>query len=137
MHTLIPTLENSTDFKFWVPSSQSPETKLNLVIRPKTIISSMLVFNSVIHANKWYVSFFAPFSTCTVNRVTHSYDTSVVLPQFYWLKTDRSLAVVFKSVEFFFSSSCANFMFSLLGGQKFSSMFTDTISYLMEKKKFS
>ena len=97
----------------------------------------MLVFNSVIHANKWYVSFFAPFSTCTVNRVTHSYDTSVVLPQFYWLKTDRSLAVVFKSVEFFFSSSCANFMFSLLGGQKFSSMFTDTISYLMEKKKFS
>ena len=45
----------------------------------------------------------------TVNTVTRSYDTLAVLPKILWLKTDRILEIIFKSVKFFISSSCAKF----------------------------
>jgi len=41
--TLIPTLFQSKIFCVKFPTSQSPETEVNLAIRPRKIISSMLV----------------------------------------------------------------------------------------------
>ena len=48
----------------------------------------------------------------TANAVTHNYNTSALLTHYFGgggLNTDRSLTVVFKSVQFFFTSSCAKF----------------------------
>jgi hypothetical protein len=39
-------------------------------------------------------------SLLSLHTVTHSYDTSAVLPKILWLKTDRILDVVLKSVQF-------------------------------------
>jgi len=39
---------------------------------------------------------FLLLSLRTVNTVTHTYDTSTVFTQVYWLKTDIRLAVFFK-----------------------------------------
>jgi len=56
-----------------------------------------------------------PFlSLRTVNTVTHSYDTSDLTPQFYWLRTDRILDVVFQvstifRLFFFCQISYSNF----------------------------
>jgi hypothetical protein len=60
-NTLIPTLSQSKSVSVWVPKSQSPETEANLTIRPKTIISSMLVLIPVIHESKWYINFLCTF----------------------------------------------------------------------------
>ena len=55
VNTLTPTLFQSKSFSFRVPTSQSPASNVNLAIRPKKIISSMLVLIPVINENKWYV----------------------------------------------------------------------------------
>jgi len=46
---IIPTLFQSKSFTFRVPKSHSLETNANLAIRPKMIISSVLVLIPVIH----------------------------------------------------------------------------------------
>jgi hypothetical protein len=43
---------------------------------------------------------------CTADTLTHCYDTSADLPQVVLAK-DRIIKVVFKSVQYFFASSCA------------------------------
>jgi hypothetical protein len=60
VNILTPTLVQSKSFGFWVPTSQSPETDVNLAIRPKKIISNVLVFIPAIHENKWYVNCLCP-----------------------------------------------------------------------------
>jgi hypothetical protein len=42
-----------------------------------------------------------------VNTLTHSYDTVTVVPLLLLVKPDSFLEVVYKSVQFFFASSCA------------------------------
>jgi hypothetical protein len=49
---IIPTLVKSKFFKTGIPTTQSPETDVNLAVRHKKIISSMLVLIPVIHENK-------------------------------------------------------------------------------------
>jgi hypothetical protein len=62
VNTLVPTLVQSKSFSVGV-TSQSPETKANLAIRPKKIISSILVSIPVIHKNKLYVNFLCSYLT--------------------------------------------------------------------------
>ena len=45
----------------------------------------------------------------TVNTMTHSYDTSAVLPKILRQKIDRILEIIFTSVQFFIFSCCAKF----------------------------
>jgi hypothetical protein len=110
INTLIPTLFQSKFSTSVIPKSQPSQNNTPLAIRHKTKNRSMLVFIPVIHENKWYVnclcSFF-PFAqwiqwhTVMIHRLfSHTV---------YWLRTDRGMVVVFKSVQFFFSSSCAKF----------------------------
>ena len=118
----IPTVEKSKFVTFRDPTSQSPETTANLANRPKKIISNMLVSIPVINENKWYVNYLYPFfpfahwaqwHTVMINRLFfHS---------FYWLKTDTSLTVFFKSVKFSSFLRVLKFMFKFLCRQKVSS----------------
>jgi hypothetical protein len=87
--------------------SQSPETNAKFAIRPKKIIGSMLASIHVIQENKRYVNYHCFFFTFPINTVTQSYDTSAVLPQLFLVEVRNSPKVVLKSVQFFFSSSCA------------------------------
>jgi len=48
---IIPTLIKLKFSKTGVPTTQSPETDVNLAIRPKKIISSIFVSIPVIHEN--------------------------------------------------------------------------------------
>jgi len=48
---ITPTLIKSKFFKTGVSTTQSPETDVNLAVRPKKIISSMLVLIPVINEN--------------------------------------------------------------------------------------
>ena len=45
----------------------------------------------------------------TVNTVTHSYDTSAVLPQLLFEKHRQYFGRVFKFLQFFFAQCCAKF----------------------------
>jgi len=49
---IIPTLVKSKFFKTGLPTTHSPETDINLAVRPKKIISSMLVLIPAIYENK-------------------------------------------------------------------------------------
>jgi hypothetical protein len=60
VNKLVPSLVQSKSFSVGV-TSQTPETNANLAIRPKKIISSILVSIPVIHEKKLYVNF-APTS---------------------------------------------------------------------------
>jgi hypothetical protein len=51
VNTLILTLLQSKSVSGVVPMTQSPETNANLTIRPKTIISNMLVSIPIIYEN--------------------------------------------------------------------------------------
>ena len=65
VNALTPTLIKLKFFMTLWPMSQSPETDVNLAIRPKKIISNMMVLNTVINKNKWCVncvSLFFPFA---------------------------------------------------------------------------
>ena len=129
--TIIHTLKKSKSFTSPAPKSQSPETDVNLAIRPKTIISSMLVLIPVIHENKWYGNCLCPFSpfaqwakwrTVMIHRLfTHS---------FYWLKAAKCNGRCFQDSVIFSSFLLVpNFVFRLLGGQNISIKFIDTVLY--------
>jgi hypothetical protein len=105
VNTIIHTLYQSKFFTFWVPTSHSLETDVNLAIRPKTIISNILVSIPVTHKNKLHVNCFCPFSS---SHSEHS-NTQLWYIGFYLRKSDSSMEVIFKSVQFFFTSSFAKF----------------------------
>ena len=68
VNTVIPTWFQSKLFTSEVPTSQQSQTDANVAIRPKKIISNMLVLIPVIHGKKWFVSslsFFYPFAKRT------------------------------------------------------------------------
>jgi len=52
LNILIPTLVKLKFFTFLVPTSQASETKANLAIRPKKIISNMSDLSPVINGKK-------------------------------------------------------------------------------------
>jgi hypothetical protein len=109
-NTLIPTLSQSKSFSVWVPKSQSPETEANLAIRPKTIISSMLVLIPVIHESKWYINFLRTFFHFAQWTQWHTVMIHRLFSHiFLWLKTNRNLTVFLKSVQIFFTTSCTKF----------------------------
>ena len=98
-HT-IPTLLQSKSFIFGIPRSQSLEPNANLAIRPKQIISNILVLIPVINEIKWYINClctFFPFAqwtqwrTVTINQLFSQ--------RFYWIKLDRILNVVYKCLQ--------------------------------------
>ena len=63
---------------------------------------------------KFYLS---SFPLCTMNRVTHSCDTSAFIQQIYWLKTVSSLTVVLRSVNFPSPLILINLLFKLMDGR--------------------
>jgi len=105
----ITTLFQSKSYSFLIPNSQSLETNVNLAIRPKTKISSMLLAVPVINEINWCVNCFAP------SLPSHSEHSDAQLWYIgcsnteFWLKSDRSLDVVFKPIQIFFAPSCAKF----------------------------
>ena len=80
--------------------THSLKTDVNLAIRPKKIISNILVSIPVTHENKLHVNCFCSFSPFDSE---HS-DTQLLYIGFYSLKSDISL--VFKSVQIFCTYSC-------------------------------
>jgi len=62
VYTVMPTRFQSKLFTSEVPTSQPSLTEANLAIRPKKIISSMLVLIPVSNGKKLYVSYRFPFS---------------------------------------------------------------------------
>jgi len=68
VYTKIPTWVKSKLFTAEVPKSQPSQSKANLMIRPKKIISSILFLIPVIHGKERYISclfFFSPFALWT------------------------------------------------------------------------
>jgi hypothetical protein len=100
INTLIHTLYQSKYFTSWVTVKHSLKTDVNLVIRPKKIISNILVSIPVTHENTLHVNCFCSFSPFDGE---HS-DTQLLYIGFYSLKSDISL--VFKSVQIFCTFSC-------------------------------
>jgi hypothetical protein len=78
-----------------------------LAISATKIISSMFAPIPAIHETHWYLNSLCNFSLCTVNTVTHCYDTLAVLPQLL-LDKDRQ-KVALKIIQFFFSSPRTKF----------------------------
>jgi hypothetical protein len=70
--------------------SQPSQNKAKLAIRPKKKISSMLDLIPVIHEKQTIHKLSLPLhSPRTVNTVTHSYDTSAVVPRLLLVKYDQ------------------------------------------------
>jgi hypothetical protein len=83
VNTVLPTLVQSKSLSCRFPTSQSPVTDVNMSIRPKKIVSSMLVLIPIINEKKWCVNCLRPpLSLRTMITMTHSYSKSVVLSQF-------------------------------------------------------
>ena len=103
-----PTTAQLKSFSFRVPTSQSPAINVNLAIIPKNVITSMLVFISVINKNKCYINCLGPFFP-----LSHwtQWPTVMIHRMFsqslYSLKTNRNLDIDFNSVQTFFDTSCA------------------------------
>jgi hypothetical protein len=105
VNTLIPTLVQSKSLSFQIPKVVVARNQ-----KTKKLNSSILVLIPVINADKWYVNCrcpFFPFAQWTQWRTVMV--QRLFYQCFYRLKTDRVLNIVFKSVQFFFASSCAQF----------------------------
>ena len=72
-----------------------------------------------------------PFlSLCTVNTVTHSYDTSNFIPQLFLAKDRQNSGHFFRNqYNFSLFLHAPNFIFHLLGGHRFGSKCIDTVRY--------
>jgi hypothetical protein len=116
--TLIHTLYQSKYFTSPVPKLQSLETNVILAIRPKKIISNILVSIPVTHENKLHVNYFAP--SFPLHR-EHS-DRQLLYNGFYSLKSYSSLYVVFKSVPFFNSFLCQFYVQSSVWTESFKQL---------------
>jgi len=105
-NTLTPTLFKSKSFSFRVPKSHSAQSNVKLAIRPKKIISNMLVLIPVIKENKWYVNcfwIFFPFTQWTPWIIV----TSADLPQLWIYKIRQKPLRYFPVSKILFQSSCA------------------------------
>jgi len=72
----------------------------------KNIKKHYVRFNSFIYENNWYVIYLCPFLS-----FAHLWHIGYSRTDFYWINTNIRLDVVFKSVQFYFSSSFAKFHF--------------------------
>jgi len=102
-------------FSFGVSNSKSLETNVNLSIRPKTIISSMLVLILVFNEKNICKLSLPLLSPHTMNTVMHSYDISAVLSRFFSAKDRQKPGQRFQVCTIFVPSSCATFLFQTSG----------------------
>ena len=102
-------------FSFGVSNSKSLETNVNLSIRPKTIISSMLVLILVFNEKNICKLSLPLLSPHTMNTVMHSYDISAVLSRFFSAKDRQKPGQRFQVCKIFVPSSCATFLFQTSG----------------------
>ena len=113
--TLILTLHVSKFFSLIIPKSQSPVTKDNMAIRPKNIISSMMVLIPAIHENNWYVNCLCPFFPFAQWTQWRTVNIHRLFSHSFFFPEDRFINVVLKSAQFFFTSSCIKFLFQSSG----------------------
>ena len=86
---IIPTFFQSKSFTFRLSWSQSHETKANVAISPKILISSMLVLIPAIHENNWYINCLCPFFTFTQWKRWSTFMIHRLFSRrLYWLKTE-------------------------------------------------
>ena len=125
VNTLIPTWSQSKLFTSWVPTLQPSQTDANVAIRPKKIISNMLVLIPEINESNWYVNYLCPFFPFAQWTQWHTVMIHRLFCQrFYWIKSDRSLDVFSESAQFFFTSYCAKFCVQTSGSTEgFKQMF--------------
>ena len=121
-------------FSFGVSNSKSLEINVNLSIRPKMIISDMLVLIPEINEKNICKLPLPLLSPHTMNTVMHSYDTSAVLSLFFPLKTGRNLDKVFKPVQFLSLLPVPHFFFKLLARQNVSCKCADNILFRITSK---
>jgi hypothetical protein len=99
--TLLPTLFQLKSFPIRVPGTQSHETNANFAIKPKMIITNILVSIPVIHENKWWVNFLCPFYTFAQRKQWKAFMIQrLFCHSFYWLQAGRDLIVVHKPVQY-------------------------------------
>ena len=98
VNTLIPTLFQSKSSNFWVPWSQSPQTNANRTITLKKILSSMLVLVPAIHVNDMQIAIINSSPSHSEHSDTQLWHR-LFSHSFYWLKADRDLFFVYKSVQ--------------------------------------